>query len=173
VTHVPFRDACFDAVVCFGSVLSHVGARAEEAARELVRTLRRDGTLLLSVQSARNYYLPDILGRVAALGLSAVDEDIMQDRELREVSGITDVVGVTWRQFSHEQLESLAKQIGCDVRLISASNVLATVANIPLLQEMENDEALWQAFLRWEEHLGRMRGNTEHGAHTIAVLRKR
>lgn len=167
VTNLPFQDATLDCVVCFGSVLSHLGGQAEAGLRELVRVVRNEGLLLISVMSARNYYLPWLLDAVAKQGLAAVD------RHIRDGSELVDDSGIPWRAFGHEEIEALAAATGCDVISISASNVMATVADIPLLTEIEKDEALWQAFLGWEERLSQLRGNTERGSHIIAVLRKR
>jgi SAM-dependent methyltransferase len=166
VTELPFRDAAFDGVVCYGSVLSHLGDQAEEGAAELARVTRPGGLILLSVQSAHNYYLPYILQRVGTLGLRVVDEAIMSGTELH------DVTSVPWRQFSQAQVESLAHAMGCEPVLISASNVLATISDIPLLEKIEKDASLWPAFLRWEEHLAQQPGNRDRGAFTIGVLRR-
>lgn len=167
VTSLPFADACFDATVCFGSILSHLGSQAEAGLRELVRVTRIGGCVLISVQSSQNYYLPYILDQVSKVGLESVDRAMMMGTEIAGASHIP------WRAFSHAEIESLAARLDCDAMAISASNVLATVDSIPLLETMEKDESLWRAFLRWEEHLGRQRGNTERGSHMIAVLRKR
>jgi SAM-dependent methyltransferase len=166
VTSLPFAGATFDRVVCFGSVLSHCGERAEEAAVEVVRVLRPDGILLISVQSTQNYYLEFMLEQVDRYGLQAVNDAILHGKQLPDESE------VAWRAFSHDEIESLAHVIGCEVVCISASNVLATIENIPLLEKMERNPRLWEALLRWEEHLGQVRGNTERGAHIIAVFRK-
>lgn len=166
VASLPFADACFDAVVCFGSVLSHLAGQAEAGARELARVTRIGGVIAVSVQSSRNYYLPDIIVRIKAFGLDAVDDSLMNGRPL------PDIRGVPWREFSRSDLASLVRDASCEILEARASNVLATVADIPLLEEMERDPHLWQAFLRWEEHLGIQSGNVDRGAHTIAVMRR-
>jgi SAM-dependent methyltransferase len=166
IDHLPFGGETFDRVVCFGSVLSHLGEGAEQAAGELIRVTKQGGLVLLSVQPAHNYYLPYIVEQVRTLGLEAVDEAMMGGTELHDVKSIP------WRQFSRAELESLAESAGCEPVLISASNVLATIHDISLMEEMERDEALWSAFLRWEEHLGQQPGNTERGAFIISVFRK-
>jgi ubiquinone/menaquinone biosynthesis C-methylase UbiE len=165
-TAIPFRDAAFDCVVCFGSVLSHLGEQAQAGMRELVRVTKKGGLLLISVMSTQNRYLPGILDAVTNQGIAAVDAHIREGVELPDASGIP------WRTFGHEELEALAKSASCDIVSISASNVMATVADIPLLDQIEKNEALWQAFIGWEEHLSQLRGNTERGSHLIAVLRK-
>jgi 2-polyprenyl-3-methyl-5-hydroxy-6-metoxy-1,4-benzoquinol methylase len=167
VASLPFPTDSFDHVVCFGSVLSHCGEQADTAAAELVRVLRPGGMLLISVQSTQNYYLEFMLEQVGRYGLEAVDDVMLRGTQLPDASG------VTWRAFGHEEVESLARRIGCEVVCISASNVLATIQNIPLLERLERNKVLWEAFLRWEEHLAQMRGNTERGAHIIAALRKK
>jgi hypothetical protein len=140
---------------------------AEDAARELVRVSRVGGLILLSVQSPQNHFLPEIVRLVRANGLEAVNQAILHNQQL------PDETGIPWRAFSHEQVELLAQQLNCEVAFISASNVLATIHDIPLLEQIESDNAFWQAFLNWEQHLAIQRGNTEHGSHMIAVLRKR
>jgi 2-polyprenyl-3-methyl-5-hydroxy-6-metoxy-1,4-benzoquinol methylase len=167
VASLPFRTHAFDQVVCFGSVLSHCGDQAEQAATELVRVLRPGGMLLISVQSTQNHYLAFMLEQIERYGLQAVDDAILHGKQLPDANG------VTWRAFGHDEVEALAQLIGCEVVCISASNVLATIENIPLLDNLERNKVFWDAFLRWEEHLAQMRGNTERGAHIIASLRKK
>ena len=167
VTDLPFRAAAFDCVVCFGSVLSHLGAHAEDGAAELVRVTRGGGLILISVMSTENRYLPWLLDATRRLGVAAIDAHIFTNAEL------SDETAIPWRSFSYSELESLAERLGCEVVSISASNVMAAVQDIPILEEIAGDQALWDAFLRWEEHLAGRRGNAEHGSHIIAVLRKR
>ena len=166
-TALPCGDASFDHTVCFGSVLSHLGDEAEAGLSELVRVTKAGGLVLISVQPTQNHYLAYIVDQVQKLGLEAVDRAMMRGEEPPEAGGIP------WRRFSYEEVEALAAALRCDVVEIRASNVMATVENIPLLESIEQDERLWQAFLRWEEHLATMRGNTERGSHMIVVLRRR
>jgi SAM-dependent methyltransferase len=166
VSAIPFRDASFDRVVCFGAVLSHVADGAEDAARELVRVTRPGGVVMVSVQSTANYFLPEVIRRVRLHGLDAMDEAIMQGKDW------PDDTDVPWRSFAGAELDRLGSQLGCETLEVTASNVLATVHDIPLLQEIENDQVLWSTYLRWEEHLARQPTNVDRGAHTIAVWRK-
>jgi ubiquinone/menaquinone biosynthesis C-methylase UbiE len=166
VTKLPFADAVFDCAIAYGAVLSHAGDRADVAAAELVRVTRPGGLIILSVLPKGNDYLPYLLEQVRSYGLQAVDEAVARGENLPDASSIP------WREFSHEELEALATGLGCGIVGMSASNVLSTVEQIPLLQEMERDSDLWRAFLQWEEELGVRPSNTERGAFIIAVLRK-
>jgi SAM-dependent methyltransferase len=172
VTDLPFADASFDAAVCFGSVLSNVDQQALPAMRELVRVVRNDGLILVSVQPPRlqpshGNDLAYLLHAVRKFGLAAADDLVLHSRELPEESAIP------WRAFSRQEIESMAAGLSCEINLLSASNVLATITSIPVLEDIEKDDRLWQAFLRWEEHLASQPGNIEGGSHIIAVLRKR
>ena len=166
VPNLPFCNAAFDCVVCFGSVLSHLGSDALAGFGELVRVTKRGGALLVSVQSMQNFYLPDLLEWSRQFGVKAVDRFVLEGEEIPNASSIP------WRQFSHAEIESTACDLGCRVEMMSASNVLATVESIPLLESIERDERLWRSFLRWEEHLARQPNNLDRGAHLIAALRK-
>jgi ubiquinone/menaquinone biosynthesis C-methylase UbiE len=175
VTKLPFPDAAFDCAIAYGAVLSNSGRQAEVAAGELVRVTKPGGLIIVSVVPKGNLYLPYLLEQVRDYGIRAVDQAIARDESLPDGSYAghsVPVPSIPWREFSQEELESLASSLGCSVLSISASNVLATVEQIPLLEEMETNVALWDAFLRWEEHLAAKRSYTEHGAHIIAVLRK-
>lgn len=163
---LPFRDDTFDCAIALGAVLSHAAAGAEAAAQELVRVTRPGGLIVVSVLSRENYYLPYVIEQARTYGIQSVNDAIVEGRPLPHTSSIP------WREFSHAELETLGKDLGCTAVSISASNVLATIAHIPLLEELEKDAELWSAFLRWEVELGRRRGNTERGAFIIAVLRK-
>jgi SAM-dependent methyltransferase len=165
-TGLPFPDGTFDCAIAYGAVLSHAGEGAEGAVKELVRVTRPGGLILVSVLPNGNYYLPYLIEQVRSHGIQAVDEALTRGENLPDASAIP------WREFSHEELEALAEDLGCAILTITASNVLATVEQIPLLEEMEKDRVLWDAFLRWEEHLGMTRSNTTRGAFLLAVMRK-
>jgi hypothetical protein len=122
--------------------------------------------IFISVMAGQNHYLPQLIDQARKLGLSAVNEAIFDGKELPDESGIP------WRAFSRQELESMASDLNCEVLTSSASNVLASVPDVPLLEEIEKDEVLWKTFLRWEEHLAQLPANVERGSHIIAVLRK-
>lgn len=69
------------------------------------------------------------------------------------------------------RLQRLLSQHPCAIVAASASNHLS-VANGAALQGIVGDEALWPAFLRWEEDLCREQGALDGGTHIIAVVRK-
>jgi SAM-dependent methyltransferase len=166
VKALPFRDASFDCAIALGAVLSHVGESAEDAAREMARVTRPGGLIIVSVLSQENYYLPYVIEQARAYGIEAVSEAIVHGKPLPHESAIP------WRGFTRVELETLAAAAGCIAVSMSASNVLATIEQLQLLEELEKDAELWQAFLRWEAELGKRPGNIERGAFIIAVLRK-
>jgi hypothetical protein len=121
---------------------------------------------MFSVQSAGNYHLPRLVEMARSQGIGTADAAVFGNEQ-------SDEAEIPWRAFSCDEIVEVATDLGCEVVSISASNVLATVEQIPLLEEIEKDAGLWQAFLRWEEHLAQQGSNVERGAFIIAVLKKR
>lgn len=157
-----YPDGHFDAVVCYGSPICYVAARADEALAEMLRVLRSGGHLLLSVAARVNMHLPWLLDTARRHGLPALQRYVETG----------DLEGDPLHCYRWSELQALLERQPAEIVAVSASNVLATVAGIPLLEEIEKDRALWEAFLQWEIDLGREPGAIDSGSHIVAVLRR-
>jgi len=163
-----FPDEHFDTVVCYGSPLSYVRDRFDEAWAELVRVTKPGGHLLISVACGINTYLPWLLGAATAQGVDAVDNFVATGDIDGDAAG-----GHPMRSYRWSRLRPLLERQPVEVIAVSASNFLATIDGIPALREIERDPALWEAFLRWELDFCKEPGAIDSGSHIIVVLRKR
>ena len=162
-----FPDASFDMVVCFGGPLSYVYERAEDAARELVRVLRPDGLLLVSVMSklgAHRIWLDDILVRIAdRFGLDAVDY-VFTSGDLR--ADLNDG-GHGCQLYTYAELESLLNSAGCDVVSAAASNFLTARHD-----DLELDAERTRTLIEWDLAACREPGAFDGGTHIVAAARR-
>lgn len=152
----------FDAVVCYGSALGYARDRAGDAMRGLLRVTRHGGYLLFSVSSRVIMHLPLLVemarrGSLEAVGRYLETGDDDQDQ---------------MHCFLWSELRDLIESCGGEVVAASASNLMATVAGMEALQEIERDPAFWEAFLRWEVTLCQEPGVLDCGSHIIAVVRR-
>lgn len=166
-----FPDASFDAVVCYGGVLSYVFDQAPRAARELLRAVRPNGPVLISVMS-RLYNLRKqrLLKQLPALarhhGLETLS-GLMLGRDYGQP--LTEAPCL--RLYTARELADLFEPHGASVVAWSAVNCLAA-DNDESLAEIRRSEELWPRFLDWEVELGRQPGALETGHHLLAVVQR-
>ncbi|HYP54661.1 MAG TPA: class I SAM-dependent methyltransferase, partial [Pyrinomonadaceae bacterium] len=164
-----FESETFDAAVAYGGPVSYVMERADEAVAELLRVVRRGGRVLLSVMS--------LVG--AARKYSATTVKWARERSLDEVEELLrtgDQTGaISANHYCHmfrwSELEAMLERHECRVVAASAANWLS-VNQQEALQEIVDDPAMWQTFLRWEEEFCREPGALDGGTHIIVVLEK-
>ena len=162
-----FPSESFDSAVCYGSPLSYVLGSADDALGEMIRVTKRGGYLLVSVAARLNIYLPWLIEFVRSDGIDVADRYI--------ATGEPDTAGdsgqpmhcYTWPEF-----EALLQRHSVELVAASASNFLAKIENIPLLEEIEQDPGFWDAFLRWEVACCKEPGVLDSGSHIIAVVRR-
>lgn len=142
-----FPSESFDAVVCYGGALSYVFEQAGAALGELLRVTKPGGHVLLSVMSllgTTRRFLPGILSVAKQHGLDAVQPVI----DTGDLDGV-----LAGRHKCHlyrwAELERLLQRQPCTIVAASAANFLAP-SHEETLREIENDPALWDAFLQWE-----------------------
>ena len=162
-----FEAESFDAVVCYGSPLSYVFGREDDALREMLRVTKRGGYLLVSVCARLNFYLPDLIEFVRSDGIEVVDQYIATGEPETAGNGGHPMRCYTWTEF-----KALLQRQPVELVAASASNFIATIENIPLLEEIEQDTEFWEAFLRWEVESCKEPGVLDSGSHIIAVVRR-
>jgi SAM-dependent methyltransferase len=133
-----FPDGSFDVVVYYGGPLSYVWEKADVAARELVRVLRRPGGhLLVSVMSklgTHRTWLNEMLALTETFGVEAVNQ-------VFETGGLPAEFnyGHAMHLFTLSELRGLLEGAGCEIVAAPASNYLS--AQSQAIEPM-NDE-LW------------------------------
>lgn len=163
-----FPASSFDAVVCYGEVLSYLFDRAGEALGEMLRVVRLGGDVLVSVMShLYNLRKRDVLARLPLLRSGESEAALFEDGNY--CGPLAD--GHEMRLYRFETLEALCRERGGVVALASAVNCLSA-GNDEALGEVRADPELWARFLRWELREGARRGALDAGHHLLAVVRK-
>lgn len=162
-----FDAESFAAVVCYGSPLSYVLDRADHALEEMIRVTKRGGHLLISVCARLNIYLPWLIEFVRSDGIDVVEQYI--------ATGEPDTAGNSghpMRCYTWSELKTLLQRHRVELVAASASNFIARIENISLLEEIEQEPDFWEAFLRWEVESCKQPGVLDCGSHIIAVVRR-
>ncbi len=162
-----FRAESFDAVVCYGSPLCYVLGRADDALEEMLRVTKRGGYLLVSVCARLNMYLPWLIEFVRSEGIDVVEKYVATGEPDTADNSGHPMHCYTWSEF-----EALLQRHPVDLVAASASNFLARIEHIPLLEEIEQEPDFWEAFLRWEIESCKQPGVLDCGSHIIAVVRR-
>jgi SAM-dependent methyltransferase len=162
-----FREAEFDAVVCYGGPLSYVFDRAGQAVRELERVTRPGGVLLFSVMSlwgGVHHFLPGVL-QVSPEGNREIlaTGDLLPDK--------SDRLSHFCHMFRTAEFRALLEGCGLAVEVLSASDCLSATWG-ELLETVQEDDDLWQHLLEMELEACREPGCVDMGTHTIAVCKK-
>ena len=159
-----FRDAEFDAVVCYGGPLSYVFGERERALAELKRVTRPGGRLLIGVMclwGTVHEFLPAIL---------KLDADL--NRRIVASGDLGPDMPAAGNHFCHmfraAELRELLERAGLAIEVMSASDCLAATWAEPVGQA-ERDGAAWQALLEMELEACREPGCLDMGTHLIAV----
>jgi ubiquinone/menaquinone biosynthesis C-methylase UbiE len=158
-----FADEQFDAVVCYGGPLSYVVDRADRAAAELVRVVRRGGHVLVSAMSligAFSHYTDEVLELVARDGPEKLEQVVRtgflpQERDY----GHLPMHLYRWREL-HELLSRHGEVVA------GAAAGLLRPTELPATQELSD------VLLRLELDLGAEPAAIDGGEHLLAVLRK-
>lgn len=161
-----FREAEFDAVVCYGGPLSYVFDERDKALQELLRVTRSGGLLFLGVMSlwgTVHHFLPGVLG---------VPVDM--NREIIASGDLGPDKVAASRHFCHmyraAEFRDFVEEAGAIVEVLSASDCLsATWAEH--LNTLREDREAWQHLLEMELEACREPGCLDMGTHLIAVCR--
>jgi ubiquinone/menaquinone biosynthesis C-methylase UbiE len=161
-----FEAATFDVVVCYGGALSYVLEQASIALDEMLRVLKPEGYLLLSVMS--------IVGTTQAK-FEVITEIPNFTQLVDQVNGNGFLNGRTnnghqLKMYRAKELKQLCQSHQCQIMAMSASNYLSLNRN-KFLEEMLTTDA-WANFLRWELDFCAEDGCLDSGTHIISVMKK-
>jgi hypothetical protein len=162
-----YREAEFDAVLCYGGPLSYAFDHAERAVHQLRRVARPGGALLFGVMSlwgSVHHFLPGVL-----------EEPPEESRQINATGDLSPDTSEGLSHFCHmfraAELCALLEGGDLAIEVLSASDCLsATWAD--LLETMGQNDARWQFLLEMELEACREPGCVDMGTHTIAVCRK-
>jgi SAM-dependent methyltransferase len=161
------EPASFDAVVCYGGVLSYVFERASEAVGECARVLKKDGTFLASVMS--------LWGTAHSTLNNALNAPIGLNKRITDTGDLTPENYPMGKHFCHMyragEFHDLISRVGLEVITMAASNCLSTRWN-DRLAHIRDDAEKWSELLRMELEATRESGCLDMGTHLIAVARK-
>jgi SAM-dependent methyltransferase len=168
-----FATGSFDAVVCYGGVLSYRFVRADQVIGELLRVTRPGGRVLLSLMSllgTSRSFLGALLDLTRRHGSEVVDELFASHDQIGVIAE-----GHRFRYYTWASLQALLARHPCTLIDASAANFLAIGNNEELLEPLLHDphSALWDAYLAWEVECCRQPGAIDAGTHIIAVVQKR
>jgi len=165
-----FKDASFDAVVCYGGPISYTMDRADDAVGELLRVTKPGGWLLLSVMSkvgATRVFLPGVLSITRQHGAGFADSVLTTGVLSKEVND-----GHAMKMYTWAELEALLKRHPCELVAASASNHLSTSHPETVAVVWEREPELWARLLEWELKVCAEPGNRDGGTHILAVVKR-
>ncbi len=167
------QDGYFDRVVCFGGALSYVCEQRKNAAAELVRVVKPDGHLLVSVMSRFG---------AAANVVRRPELDILNDPDGRHLWSILDegdrpgfpssvpsIDHPPMHLYSADELRDLFGD--CEVLELAGSNVTTFEGSLTLA-DVEADPKVWDTAVEIERRLNRAPGLVDSGTHIIMVARR-
>jgi SAM-dependent methyltransferase len=168
-----FQDGSFDLVICFGGALSYVCEKQEQAAKELLRVLKRGGILLVSVMSR----LLSTVGFIKLPPALKPDPDFKLDvfsiLETGDLPGFfsprVKMMHASMHLFTADELKSLFKS--CKILEIAGSNVTISEP-LPLPAELTSDLKAWETLVELERRINHDPGLVNSGSHIIMAARK-
>ena len=168
-----FPDGCFDVVVCYGGALSYVCEYRKKAAAELVRVVRPEGILLISVMS-RFGATADLVRRPSMQVLKDPEGwhvwRVVQDGDLPGFpSPRVDMQHPPMHLFSSDELRQLLPQ--CKVLEVAGSNVTAFEGSTTI-DEVLGDQQAWSTAVQIEKRLNRVSGLVDSGSHIIVAAQR-
>jgi ubiquinone/menaquinone biosynthesis C-methylase UbiE len=161
-----FEAASFDAVVCYGGALSYVLEQADVALAEMLRVLKPEGYLLLSVMSLIGTTQANFEALTAIPNFTKL---VAQVNDNGFLNGDTNN-GHQLKMYRAKELKQLCQSHQCEIMEMSASNYLSLNRN-EFLEEILTTDA-WASFLRWELDFCAEDGCLDGGTHIISVVKK-
>ncbi len=158
-----FAAETFDVVVCYGGAISYVLEKANTALIEMLRILKPNGYLLLSVMS--------LIGTTQARfeDITAIPNFPQLVNQVND-NGFLDRNNHRLKMYRAKELRQLLESAGCEIMDMSASNCLSNNRNQFLEQIVTTD--VWSDFLEWELDFCAEDGCLDSGTHIIAVAKK-
>lgn len=165
-----YPDNHFDSVVCYGGAISYVFEKADQAVKELLRVVKPNGFVLLSVMSllgSSRRFLSGILSEIDKFGLEAIQQVIDSGDQYGDVSN-----GHPCHMYRWSELKSLLEKQDCSIVAALSANFLSPCHD-QLLQNLQSTSPeLWERFIQWEINFGKELGAIDGGTHIIAVVQK-
>jgi SAM-dependent methyltransferase len=160
-------DETFDAVVCYGSPLSYVFEKRDQALDEILRVLRPKGKAFLSVSS--------LWGSVHELLPAIFTVSPEKNAEIIRTGDLYFAASEGLRHRCHlfraDDFRGFLESHGVAILVLSASNCVSTVWG-EKLQSIRDDAARWTELLEMELEACRQPGCLDMGTHLIAVVQK-
>lgn len=168
-----FPDDHFDIVICYGGALSYVCEQRHQAASELVRVVRPDGVLLVSVMSRYG----NIANLVRRPTLTVLDDPekwhVWQVAEFGDNPGFpsprVNMQHPPMHMFTSEELRHLLP--GCSVLELAGSNV-TTYEGSTAMNDVFDDTQAWSTAVSLERMMNSTPGLTDSGSHIIMAARR-
>lgn len=162
-------DDTFDAVVAYGGPLSYAFEEAEAALAGMVRVVRPGGRILASVMELIGTLrmFVRIIPGYAAKGRLDELKAVMATSDNRLDTG-----GHPCRMFRWSEIERMAQRLPCTVLGASASNFLSS-GDSDVIAFIEQDPALWQLLLDWEEEYCAEAGAVDSATHLLFALERK
>ena len=171
----PLAEDTFDAVVCFGGVLSYAREHYQQAAAELVRIAKPGAPILLSVMS-----LWGTLGLLGTLDAAEFLETRDDHLDWSDLIGNANVVltrpgSAEFHQpvalFSSKAMRRILNAAGCDVVTMAAANPIS--GDGQALARIEASPAAEERLTELEIAICEEPGLVDAGQHLIVVGRRR
>jgi SAM-dependent methyltransferase len=164
-----YSDGSFDAVVCYGGPISYALDRGDQAIASLLRTVKPGGHLLFSVMSllgSTRRFLPGVIADANTFGIEVVNR-------VRETGDLVGEVALGHRchMYRWSELVTMLGNHPCRIVASAAANFLA-VGNEETLQQISDDEEVWDTFMKWELEFCQQPGVIDGGTHIIAVVQR-
>ncbi len=168
-----FPDRSFDVVICYGGALSYVCEERDRAASELVRVVRAEGTLLISVMS-RYGGMANLVRRPTMPILKDPEGwhlwRVAEDGELPGFpSPRVNMEHPPMHLYTSDELRSLLP--GCRTLALAGSNVAAFEGSTTI-DEVLADRQAWSTVVRIERELNRRPGLVDTGSHMIMASQR-
>jgi SAM-dependent methyltransferase len=161
-------DETFDAVVAYGGPLSYAFEHAEAALAGMLRVVRPRGQVVASVMELIGTLrmFVRIIPGYAAKGRLDELKAVMATGDNRLDTG-----GHPCRMFRWSEIEAMTQRLPCTILGSSASNFLSS-GDPDLIAFIEQDHALWQLLLDWEEEYCREPGAVDSATHLLFALER-
>ena len=161
------ENSRFDAVVCYGGPLSYVFDRRNTALGEMLRVLKPNGKILISVMS--------LWGSIRKLLPRTLESSIEDNANLVITGDLCpqNLQGATHHchLFKAKELSELLEKNNTKVLAMSASNCLSADWGERLLEVRQN-ATKWHKLLKMELEASKQPGCLDLGTHLIAVAEK-
>jgi len=168
-----FPNNHFDVVICYGGALSYVCEQRHQAASELVRVVRPEGVLLVSVMS-RYGNIANLVRRPTLTVLKDPEEwNVWQVADVGDNPGFPSP-GVNMQHppmhlFTSKELCNLLPD--CSALELAGSNV-TTYEGSAAIKDVFDDAQAWSTALSLERLMNTKDGLTDSGSHIIMAAQR-